>query len=166
MDGFEKRRFAFEVLTHAALHPRDIVGMHEVVPVELHVVVVGIVPEHGLPATRQVDALAVAVEVPDTIIGRHRDQRIAFLELLENLLVANAFEAHCQRRAEELHKQMQVGIPALYRALIGNSKETRDLLMDRKADDQRRADAQLVEAFEVILRGFRALESIGHFDNA
>jgi hypothetical protein len=66
----EKLCLAFKVLTHSRLHASDIIRVHQVVPVEFDVFLFRIVAKHGFPAPRQIDALCLAVKIPNPVICR------------------------------------------------------------------------------------------------
>ncbi len=152
MHGLEKRRLALEVLAHARLHARHVVRVHEVVPVEQHVLVVLVVTEHLLPAPRQVDALGQPVEIPDAVVRGHRNQLVALAQLAEDFLVAKPLEPRGKRCAHELDEQVHVGVPARGAVFVGERQETGDFAVDRKTDDQGGPDMQLGQTPEFVLR--------------
>ena len=154
------------MLTHTHLYARDVIRMHEVVPVEYHVLVVRVVPKHGLPAARQIDALGITVEIPDTVVRGHGNQRITLLQFIQNFPVPDAFKAYGQRRTKQLHQEMQVCVPAIDRTFIGNTQEARDLVVNRETDNKRGPDMQFVQTLEVVLCRFGSAQRICNFNNA
>ena len=146
MNGFKKRRLTCKMFTHLRLHACDVVRMHEAIPIEYDILVIGVITKHGFPASRQVNALGIAVKIPDAIIRGHRDQRVTFLQLIEHFTIANSFHSDSKRRSKQLHQQMQVGVPTFDGTLIGQTKKTCNLSVHAKANNQCRTNMNLVEA--------------------
>ncbi len=136
MHGFEKLGLALEMFAHLRLDPGHVVRVHQAVPVRQHVVLVFRVAEHGLPATRQTDALRLPVEIPDAVIRGHVDEGVAFFHFLEQVDRAHALEAGCKGSADQFHQQVQVDVPLVDRPFAGQCEEACHLVANREADDQ------------------------------
>ena len=113
-----------------------------------------VVAEHRLPARREVDLVALDVEVPQAVVGRGlRPGSVRSSSLLEARLDAHALEAGREAGAEQLHQQLQVDVPGAARQASAQARGSRPACPAmRKRHQQRRADVQLGKA-----RGFRRL---------
>ena len=59
----------------------------------LIVLVIGIVAKHRLPATRQIDAFGLSVEVPDAVVRRQRDEFLPLAKIRHQFPVAQSLQA-------------------------------------------------------------------------
>ena len=90
MHGFENRRLAGDVIADRALHARHVFGMHQAAPVGRIELRVDRIAQHLLPARREMDFVALDVEVPEAVVGRALGELEAFFELVQALFDAQA----------------------------------------------------------------------------
>ena len=104
MYGLEEIGLAGEVVLHFRLHVRHVGRVNESVPIKQYVIVIEVVPEHCLPASRQVDALGIAVEVPDTVIRCGINELVALVHFIQDITILGPFEANGQRCADQFEQ--------------------------------------------------------------
>ena len=146
MHGFENRALAGHVIADRGLHARHVFRMHQAAPIGRIELGVDRVAQHLLPARREMDLVALDVEVPQAVVGRALRQLQALLELVQALLDAQLLEAGGQRIAQQLQQQLQVHVPGAARQRIGQAQDAGRLAQHAEADQQHRADGQLGEA--------------------
>ncbi len=162
---FEERRVARKMLAHFRLHARHIIGMDELIPIQHDLLAFVVVSEHSFPSPGQIDALGFAIEVPDAVIGRCRNELVALVHLSYQRAVANAFQSGGKRGANQLEQQVQIGIPVVHRMFVGKSEETRHFVLNRKADHQQRADVEFRQSLQLGAGRSGPLERIGNLDH-
>ena len=120
--------------------------MHEAAPVRRVEQVVVAVAQHLLPARREIDLVALDVEVPQAVVGRGLRELEALFELVQARLDAHALEARAHRVADELEQQLQVHVPRAARQRVGETEDAGRLALHAEGDEQHRTDLQLREA--------------------
>ncbi len=81
------------MVAHFGLYPRHVGGVDEAVPVQQQILLLRVVAEHRLPAAGQKNLLFLAVEIPDSVIRRRRNQRVALVQFVEHPLVMHPLES-------------------------------------------------------------------------
>src|ERR1019366_1898300 len=150
VDAFEYRGLAGHVLANRRLHTRGIVRMHEAAPVEAALQIGLIVAEHRAPARREVDVIALNVEVPQAVVGSQFGQGIALLDAAQCQRQAHALQSGRKTGAEQLHEQLQVDVEAATRQSIGEPEKARRLILDAKRHQQRRPDRKFGQRAGVV----------------
>ncbi len=164
MDGFENRRLARDVIADRALHARHVFRVHEAAPVGRIEFRVRRVAQHLLPARREMDFVALDVEVPETVVGGALRQLQALFQLAQAAFDAQPLQARGQRVAEQLEQQLQVHVPRAARQRVGQAQDAGRLAADADGNEQHRADLQFGEALaldQLVLRGSRAVADLG-----
>src|SRR5688572_991137 len=146
MHAFENGALAGDMIADRALHARHVFRVHEAAPVGRIQQRVGRITEHLLPARREMDLVALDVEIPEAVVGRALREFDALFERVQPLFDAQTFEARGKRIAEELQQQLQVHIPRATRQCVSKAQYARRLPLHAQADEQYGADRQLRES--------------------
>src|ERR1019366_1451898 len=109
-----------------------------------------IVAEHRAPARREVDVIALNVEVPQAVVGGQFGQGIALLDAAQCQRQAHALQSGRKTGAEQLHEQLQVDVEAATRQSIGEPEKARRLILDAKRHQQRRPDRKFGQRAGVV----------------
>ena len=136
MRAFEYRGLAGDVVADGGLYARQIVRVHEAAPVRAAAHILVAVPEHRLPARREIHLVALDVEVPHAVVGRGLKQIGALLELGEARLDTNTLESRGEAGADELHQQLQVHVPRAARHGVREPEETGRLALQPQRHEQ------------------------------
>ncbi len=143
--AFEDRRLAGNVIANRGLHAGQVIRMHQAAPVRRAAHVLVRVAEHRLPARREIDLVALDIEIPEPIVRRSLGEQRALLELGQPRLDADALQPRGETRTQQLHQKLQVHVPGAARQRMAQAEESGGSALHPQSHEQRRSYLQLRE---------------------
>src|SRR5690606_7521261 len=147
MHALEELGLALEMLTDLRLHACHVVRMDEKAPLRDRLVLR--VTEHRPPARREVHRVVADVVVPEAVVRRVRDEAIALLDRHEVLLETDPLEAARAAHADQLQREVQIGVPVRARGRRADAEHPAEALAEVEADHEDRADVEARELLRV-----------------